>query len=72
MAGAKPPIALSAYNHQGLAHETELARRRYQSYERSRRAAAEALKALRAGRNNGSLQNAQQTEAPGVQHGNGK
>jgi hypothetical protein len=47
MAAAKPPIALSAYNHQDLAHEAELARRRYQSYERSHRAAAEALRMLR-------------------------
>jgi hypothetical protein len=38
---------LLSYNDQSLPHEDELARRRHQSFERSTRAAAEALKALR-------------------------
>jgi hypothetical protein len=49
----RPSLLLSQYNHQVLAHETELARRRHQSYERSQRAAAQALKALQQRQANG-------------------
>jgi hypothetical protein len=50
MAGPRPLIALSLYNHQELPHEVELTRRRHLVFERSHRAAAEALQALRSGR----------------------
>jgi hypothetical protein len=46
----RPSLALSSYNHQWLTHEEELARRRHQSHQRSQRAAAEALRTLRAER----------------------
>jgi hypothetical protein len=46
MAEAKPLVLLSTYNHQGLSHEAEFQRRRFQSFERSHRAAGEALQAL--------------------------
>ena len=42
--------SLLSYNPLGLPHEAELRRRRQLAHERSQRAAAEALRALRAGR----------------------
>jgi hypothetical protein len=47
MAGPKPLIALSLYNHQDLPHEIELSRRRHLVFERSQRAATEALERIR-------------------------
>jgi hypothetical protein len=44
---AHRPSLLLSYNDQSLPHEEELARQRHQVYERSTRAAAEALKVLR-------------------------
>jgi hypothetical protein len=48
---AHRPSLLLSYNDQSLPHEAELARRRHLSYERSHRAAGEALRALRVERN---------------------
>jgi hypothetical protein len=57
---AHRPSLLLSYNDQSLPHEAELARRRHLAYERSQRAAAEALRTLRAEREHqhGSSQNA--------------
>jgi hypothetical protein len=44
---AHRPSLLLSYNDQSLPHEAELRRRRHFAYQRSQRAAAEALRALR-------------------------
>jgi hypothetical protein len=60
MAGPKPLIALSLYNHQELPHEVELTRRRHLVFERSHRAAAEALERIR----QEAAQHVDKTKAP--------
>jgi hypothetical protein len=56
IAGPKPLVARSLYNCQSLSFAAEFDRRRYQSYERSHRAAAEALQRLRAERGGHQLE----------------
>ena len=51
MVEARRPSLLQSGQYNGLTHEAELAHRRHLSHERSQRAAAEALRALRAERN---------------------
>jgi hypothetical protein len=58
MACAHRPSLLS-YHPLGLPHEAELRRRRQLAHERSQRAAAEALRTLRAGREQQSDEDAQ-------------
>jgi hypothetical protein len=66
MAYAHRPSLLLSQNPLGLPHEKELAKRRQLAYERSQRAASEALQTLRAGRelqqSNGNAQDAGKDE----------
>jgi len=61
--GPKPPVTLSFYNRQDLPPAQEFARRRFQAFERSTRADAEALQALRSGRT--QEQRGQEQSCPG-------
>jgi hypothetical protein len=66
---AHRPSLLVSQNPLGLPHEKELAKRRQLAHERSQRAAAEALRTLRAGREQQSDEDAQDAGKDGQEQG---